>query len=456
MMAAAIDPSMASLPLAACLKCNLYLVCPQCASSMAKHHDAAECAALPQLDNCPSTVLLAFRLARLLQLQQTASATVDAADPSLTAAAVSTCSARPVALHDLQPACAPAASSACEDQSSSSPAAAAAAAAANVLTALLPGVTRPQILHAVALCANNAHAVSDPASHTVIGQAIFPSLSLFNHACAPSAYFSVATQPGRAVTGAVRARRALLRGDGVTLSYIPLHAYPRSVRRRSLEAKYGFRCACAECVSGSLEPVVRGFAPLLSGGAVTWTNGGDGDGGDDARLAQQQQQQLDEEQETEAIVEECEALSAGGRHLEAHLVLETQRQSLRALGTHHWLRARLLLALTHCQAARARYEQLAPTCAALLRALRAAAPLVDPLLLAQTLVYRAVALERGGEGEQGEEGGQGEEGEGAPTAAECLGEACDALEVCLGAEHSYTRTVHRMQADLEGTKQDTT
>ena len=74
----------------------------------------------------------------------------------------------------------------------------------------------------LACCAANAHALVDvalPLGEQALGIALFPSLSFFNHACAPTAALSTRPAPERcAVSGAVRATTAV--GCGLSLIHI--------------------------------------------------------------------------------------------------------------------------------------------------------------------------------------------------------------------------------------------
>nr|XP_061787282.1 SET and MYND domain-containing protein 4 [Nerophis lumbriciformis] len=93
-----------------------------------------------------------------------------------------------------------------------------------------------------------------------VATALFPTLSLLNHACCPntSLAFSVGEPPGVAVTVTVRASRSVSPGQEVTHCYGPHSS--RMVareRRRLLLEQYYFLCECGACVRAQDEQVRR-------------------------------------------------------------------------------------------------------------------------------------------------------------------------------------------------------
>jgi hypothetical protein len=384
-----------------CTGCNLFAACAQCTLA---EHTAAECRAMLELVDCSSSMLLAFRLA-LRYLDERG----DWSNGSSPIAALqhnSDCfSAEQVAEYS---------------------------AVARNLTSLLlvdmsgdtaTAAVQQRVLQLVCVCALNAHAVMDPQEHTVIGQGVFPALSFFNHSCCPTAYFAASCTPGRPLQAAVRARQPLTAGAAATLSYIPLNACPSSARQQQLRAHYGFDCSCEQCSSCSLDAVVSAVLPDTAAENCTY-----------------------EAADTEEVLAASDELTAAGRYLETHLLLASQLQSLQCLGSTHWLRLRLLLGITHCQVVREKFDLLGATCDELLAAMRQCAPLVEPLLLVQTLVYRAVACgkESADDTTSSSDSSSSSGGAAVKLAVECLQEAHAILTACLGSEHAYTNAVNQL------------
>lgn len=76
-----------------------------------------------------------------------------------------------------------------------------------------------------------------------LGQALYPTASLLNHSCDPSAAISFA---GKRVT--VRAVKRVKPGEELTLSYGPQKGETRTAERRKwLWERYAFVCNCAAC-----------------------------------------------------------------------------------------------------------------------------------------------------------------------------------------------------------------
>ncbi|XP_061787282.2 SET and MYND domain-containing protein 4 [Nerophis lumbriciformis] len=93
-----------------------------------------------------------------------------------------------------------------------------------------------------------------------VATALFPTLSLLNHACCPntSLAFSVGEPPGVGVAVTVRASRSVSPGQEVTHCYGPHSS--RMVareRRRLLLEQYYFLCECGACVRAEDEQVRR-------------------------------------------------------------------------------------------------------------------------------------------------------------------------------------------------------
>jgi SET domain len=388
-----------------CTGCNLFAACAQCTLA---EHTTAECALL-ELADCSSSVLLAFRLA--LRYLDERGDWCNSSSPVAALQHNSDCFlAEQIAEYS---------------------------AVAQHLTALLLATTstgadaaavQQRVLQLVCVCALNAHAIMDPQEHTVIGQGVFPALSFFNHSCCPTAYFAATYTPGHSLQAAVRARQPLTAGAAVTLSYIPLNACPSSARQQQLRAQYGFSCSCEQCSSCSMDAVVSAVLPDATA--------------DDCAF---------EAADTEEVLTASDELTATGRYLEAHLLLASQLQSLQCLGSTHWLRLRLLLSITHCQVVREKFDLLGATCDELLAAMRQCAPLVEPLLRVQTLVYRAVACGKENTddttssiGSSSNDSSSSSGGAAVKLAVECLQEAHAILTACLGSEHAYTNAVSQL------------
>lgn len=80
-----------------------------------------------------------------------------------------------------------------------------------------------------------------------VAQALYPTASLVNHACAPSAHASFR---GRRI--AVRATRDLPAGGRVLIAYGPQAGQQAASERRwLLRTSHAFRCACAACEHGA-------------------------------------------------------------------------------------------------------------------------------------------------------------------------------------------------------------
>lgn len=89
----------------------------------------------------------------------------------------------------------------------------------------------------------NAHGVGAGAGPDS-GVGLFPLLSMLNHSCDPNCCFT--SLPGVAATLQVRARRPIVAGEELCVSYVDLFA-ARSARREALEATKGFACGCNRC-----------------------------------------------------------------------------------------------------------------------------------------------------------------------------------------------------------------
>ncbi|CAK9082526.1 unnamed protein product [Durusdinium trenchii] len=70
-----------------------------------------------------------------------------------------------------------------------------------------------------------------------------PVLARFNHSCSPNCQQSWDEQSG---TEKLYAMTTIQKGEELCITYCDLRE-PREVRRETLQAKYGFRCACVAC-----------------------------------------------------------------------------------------------------------------------------------------------------------------------------------------------------------------
>jgi hypothetical protein len=77
------------------------------------------------------------------------------------------------------------------------------------------------------------------------GAALYHLASLANHQCEPST--DVVIAPGGGL--ALRARLPLQKGDPVTITYLD-SSLPLELRRKKLQAGYGFTCTCPRCTRG--------------------------------------------------------------------------------------------------------------------------------------------------------------------------------------------------------------
>ena len=95
----------------------------------------------------------------------------------------------------------------------------------------------------------NAHRVVDGAGRAV-ALALFPLVSMLNHACDGAAGENCAhafeLARGERPRLVVRATRAIARGEECCYSYLP-KALPLAERARLLDAAYGFACDCSRC-----------------------------------------------------------------------------------------------------------------------------------------------------------------------------------------------------------------
>ena len=76
------------------------------------------------------------------------------------------------------------------------------------------------------------------------GWAVFPLLSLANHSCDPNC--EVAFIDSNMVR--LLAQREIEAGEELSISYVDV-TQPTEVRRRKLQARYGFHCVCPRCTA---------------------------------------------------------------------------------------------------------------------------------------------------------------------------------------------------------------
>ena len=109
------------------------------------------------------------------------------------------------------------------------------------------------------------------------GVALYPRVSLANHACAPNARTVRAHEAAAAGAGSdadadadeppvrlLEARTDIAAGDEITISYVP-PTWAKSVRRARLRAAYDFECGCPRCAAPCDDTRVHRCAACASG-----------------------------------------------------------------------------------------------------------------------------------------------------------------------------------------------
>ncbi|KAJ9060940.1 Histone-lysine N-methyltransferase set-6 [Entomophthora muscae] len=96
------------------------------------------------------------------------------------------------------------------------------------------------VLNLVSTIESNSFGLSS-SSEKLVGRALIPTASFFNHSCSPNAE---ATHDSKRMV--FHAIKPIEKGDPITISYID-ETLPRSSRKRGLWSRYRFHCNCAAC-----------------------------------------------------------------------------------------------------------------------------------------------------------------------------------------------------------------
>ena len=111
--------------------------------------------------------------------------------------------------------------------------------------------TESQLARLLRLSLTNSFAVRDVRGGAAVGEALFPTASLFNHACEPN---TNVRHVGRTLE--VRASAALGAGEEALICYGPQAGFmPRPARQEELRRVYHFACGCAACVRESSQRI---------------------------------------------------------------------------------------------------------------------------------------------------------------------------------------------------------